>query len=347
LIHEFDPVLDSRWQALIQHDPRACVFHSPNWLRVLQRTYGYTPIGLTTNRPGETLTNAAVFAVVKSWMVSPRLVSLPFSDHVQPLFDSSAEFKELLDTLQRWRGNRRWKSIELRPQIEASPANSWSPFHEGQHFVIQSIDLRVGLDRLFGNLHTDSIRRKIRKAVKSQVKEEAGNNETLLGDFFRLHLKTRRRQSLPPPPIAWFRNILQIFGPQAKIRVAYKGGVPIGSIMTLRFKDKAVYKYGCTDKSFQNLGTMPFLLWNAIEEEHATGASEFDLGRSEVANEGLIAFKAKFGAQCAPLTYRILPGKDYSIDGVDWKLALAKRIFGLLPEKSLEHIGRLIYPHIG
>ena len=35
-VYEIDPTLDPRWAALVNSDPRASVFHSPNWLRALQ-----------------------------------------------------------------------------------------------------------------------------------------------------------------------------------------------------------------------------------------------------------------------------------------------------------------------
>ncbi len=66
-VYEINPLSDPRWDALIERHPRASVFHSTNWLRSLQRTYGYDPVAVTTCGPTAVLTNGLVFCRVKSW----------------------------------------------------------------------------------------------------------------------------------------------------------------------------------------------------------------------------------------------------------------------------------------
>ena len=136
-------------------------------------------------------------------------------------------------------------------------------------------------------------------------------------------------------------------GEGAKIRLATKDGRPIGAILTLRFKETAVYKYGCTDARYHNLGTMPFLLWRAMQEEFRSGAKDFDLGRSEIDNHGLIHFKSKFGTERRECCYKVYPAKHSPTMDKDWRITWAKNIFAMLPEKALIYAGSLIYPHIG
>lgn len=347
LIYTLSPLLDPRWEEFLCEAPRASIFHSVGWLQALLQTYGYSPVVFTTTPPNRPLENGTVFAIVKSWLIRPRLVSLPFSDHVDPLVDGENSLAELLARLQEEDCNRRWKKIELRPTAVRTRHSHWLPFCDGSSFVLQKVDLRPGLEEVFSRFHRDSIRRKIRKAERSNVVQEVGQSERLLREFFALHIMTRRRKSLPPPPLAWFRNILACVGEKARIRVASKDGRPIAAILTLRFKETAVYKYGCTDSRFHNLGAMPFLLWKAMEEEYHSGAKEFDLGRSEPQNFGLIRFKEKFGAERSAVTYKVFPEERHSSAGQDWRLTWAKRLFHLLPEKALVYAGSQIYPHIG
>src|SRR3989441_5506420 len=98
-------------------------------------------------------------------------------------------------------------------------------------------------------------------------------------------------------------------GDKVKIRMASKDGRPIASVLTLSFKDVLVYKYGCSDERFHNLGGMPLLLWNAIQEGKRNGAREFDMGRSDTDNPGLIAFKEHWGATRSQLTYWRYPAR--------------------------------------
>jgi hypothetical protein len=85
IIHEIDPVQDPRWAVFIARHPQATIFHTPTWLEVLRRTYGYEPFALTTASLGEDLNNGLVACRVKSWFTGRRTVSLPLSDHCELL----------------------------------------------------------------------------------------------------------------------------------------------------------------------------------------------------------------------------------------------------------------------
>ena len=86
--YEIDPLRDERWASLVESHPHASVFHSNNWLKALRSVYGYEPVVMTTCPPGARLTNGLVFCRVNSWLTGRRLVSLPFSDHCEPLIGS-------------------------------------------------------------------------------------------------------------------------------------------------------------------------------------------------------------------------------------------------------------------
>ena len=347
LIYKLDPISDPRWEEFVQRDPRTSVFHSRGWLQAILRTYEYTPVVFTTTPPDRPLENGAVFSIVKSWLISPRLVSLPFSDHADPLMEIEGDLEELLKELRNGQQDGRWKKVEFRPPADGRQHPGWTTFRDGQSFVLHHVDLRPGLDRVYSRFHHDSIQRKIRKAERSGVQQDVGRSERHLQQFFTLHAMTRRRKGLPPPPYSWFRNILDCLGEKAKIRVASRDGRPIAAILTLRFKETAVYKYGCTDDRYHNLGAMPFLLWAAMREEFHSGARDFDLGRSELDNPGLIHFKEKFGAEPAELCYKIFPAEASPTMDKNWRLTWARKLFGLLPDRALIHAGSLIYPHIG
>ena len=80
-----DPIAERGWSELLERHPEASIFHSAGWLNTLRQTYGYQPFVVTTSK-GSALDNGLVACRVKGWK-SSRIVSLPFSDHCQPLFD--------------------------------------------------------------------------------------------------------------------------------------------------------------------------------------------------------------------------------------------------------------------
>jgi lipid II:glycine glycyltransferase (peptidoglycan interpeptide bridge formation enzyme) len=136
-------------------------------------------------------------------------------------------------------------------------------------------------------------------------------------------------------------------GEQLNVRVASKNAVPVASILTLRFKNTLMYKYGCSDERFFNLGGMQLLLWQAIADGKKSGAEELDLGRSDKEDEGLIAFKDRWGAKRSLLTYFRSPVQAYgeTIDGRRWPSA--KRIVSHIPSAVLSAAGRVFYGHFG
>src|SRR5262249_6586359 len=114
-VFEFNPLQDPRWNALVETHPKASIFHTSGWLRALRQTYGYEPVAFTTSDPSEPLRNALVFAWIRSWMTGTRIVSIPFSDHCEPLFESDGSLPAVLHHLNSNSDRRGWKHAELRP----------------------------------------------------------------------------------------------------------------------------------------------------------------------------------------------------------------------------------------
>ncbi len=342
--YEVDPLCDPRWLDLVDRHPRASVFHSPNWLRALRTVYGYEPVVITTCPPGGTLTNGLVFCRIESWLTGRRLVSLPFSDHCEPLIDSQDEFDTLLMQMKRQATAGAWKYIEIRPvKLEPSSTTELSRFDAYQ---LHSLNLSENETKIFKNFHKDCIQRKIRRAERETLLYEEGTSETLLKKFYRLVVMTRRRQHLPPQPLNWFRGLIACLGKDLKIRVASKDGKPVASILTLAHRKSMVYKYGCSDAAFNNLGGTPFLFWKAIQDAKVLGCEEFELGRSDVDNPGLVAFKEHLGASGRLIHYWTYPLSPAGLPSV-WKKTLARRVVSIAPDLALEMAGKVLYKHIG
>lgn len=348
-VHSIDPLKDPRWDSFLLRHPRASIFHSKPWLQSLHRTYGYETIAFTTSPADGDLRDAVVFCLVKDWFQGSRLVSLPFSDHAEPLFDSQSDLCNLLQYLEQGQAQGKWKRIELRPAAQQQLLPEWDNFQDGPTYAFHSLDLRPNLSQLFDQLHKDSIQRKINRAAREGLIYEEGRSMELLDQFYKLTLLTRRRQALPPPPFAWFRNLLDCAGELAKVRLVSKEGKPAAAILTLFHKQTLTYKYGASDAHMHNLGGMPFLLWKAIEDGKKNGANNLDLGRSDVSNSGLVRFKNRFGSVQSTLTYKRFPVRknETGPGSEEWQLRLAKRIFATLPDRMLVLAGRLLYPHFG
>jgi hypothetical protein len=321
------------------------VFHTPGWLEALRRTYGYEPVAYTTTPPGVELTNGIVLCRVSSRITGRRMVSLPFSDHCEPLVERCDELETLLHSVQLDRTREGWGYVEIRPRtVYAVPPAGLEPV---QSFSFHAIDLNRDLEEISGRFHKDCVQRKIRRAEREGLTYEEGRGEGLLEKFYQLLLRTCRRRRLPPQPRAWLRNVVDCLGDNVKVRMASKAGRPIASIVTLSFRDGLVYKYGCSDERYHNLGGVPFVFWNAIQEGKRTGAREFDLGRSDSDNPGLIAFKDRWGAARSRLTYWRYPARRAPARAARRSMQVAKEIFARIPDRLLIGAGKLLYKHIG
>ena len=311
----------------------------------MSRTYGYEPVAYTTSAPGASLTNAIVFCRVKSWLTGSRLVSLPFSDHSEPLVDTPETLESVLGFLSDRLKDQHWRYIELRP-LHRSVARI-AGFAKSATFYVHRLDLRPTLTALLDSFHKSNVRAKIRRAERENLTYEAGRSEALLRQFYRLLLLTCRRRRLPPQPIEWFRHLLQCMGDSAKIHVASKARRPVASIFTLTFKRTLVYKYGCSDSSLNNLGGTQLLFWNAIQEAKRDGLHEFDLGRSDFNTPGLVTFKDRWGTTRSMMYYLRCPEPLKLAGGVPWSMRIAKPLLGAMTDRLLIAAGRTLYRHMG
>src|SRR3989442_15072565 len=100
-VYELDPLGDPRWTALVESHPLSSIFHTREWLNALRQTYNYKLRAFTTSAPGSVLSNGIVFCQVNSWLTGSRLVSLPFSDHCDPLVESPDDLEALLSAVRQ------------------------------------------------------------------------------------------------------------------------------------------------------------------------------------------------------------------------------------------------------
>jgi len=344
-----DPIGDPQWAAILERHPSASVFHTPGWLNALRRTYGYQPLVVTAS-PGATLDSGVVVCRVNSWLTR-RLVSVPFADHCDPLVSSAGDFSEMFTFLKSHARGLSANSIELRPTLAATPlvesATGSGELQPDANYYLHRLDLRADGTELFRKFHHSSTQRAIRRAEREQLTYENGTSIQLLASFYRLLRMARRRHGLPPQPIAWFRNLIACLGERVMIHVASKNGQPIASIMTLSFKQTMVYKYGGSDAAHHRLGGMPFLFWRAIQDAKLRGFTQLDLGRSDLDQPGLIAFKNHLGAAQSLLTYYRYPARKSEKITTHWMSHAVRRIFAHLPDPALDAAGRILYKHLG
>ena len=338
-----DPITERGWSDLLERHPSASIFHSVGWLNALRQTYGYQPFVVTTSS-GAAFENGLVACRVKGWW-SDRLVSLPFSDHCEPLFSNVEDLAECVRFLiERARSDS--SAVEIRPKSKLEKSTDAGVLEPSASYCFHQLDLRLPEPELFGRFHHSSTRRAIRRAEREGLIYEAGTSERMLANFYPLLRMTRRRHGVPPQPLAWFRNLLANLGDRVAIHLAIKDGEPIAGLFTLSFKNTMYYKYGGSDAAKHRFGAMPFVFWKMMREARRRGCEMLDLGRSDLDQPGLIAFKDHLGAERSTLQYYRHPRQPESTRS-RWIERAARGTFSHLPDVALDLAGKLIYKRLG
>lgn len=343
-VFQIDPLQDPRWKAFVGWHPDASVFHRVEWLRALKSCYLYKPFVLTTSAPGSPLMDGLPVCEIRSPLTGRRLVSVPFSDHCEPLVSDPRASNAFIYALREHLTAKQNRYFEIRPITYVPEKASGLEICNTYH--LHRLDLRPSLKMLFKQFDKNSVQRKIRRAERESLRYEEGYSEKLLNHFYKLMIMTRRRHGLPPQPLKWFKALISSLGSDLKIRVAFKGDTPVASMITIAYRKTLVYKYGCSDMRYSNLGGNALLFWHAIQDAKAQGMSELDMGRSDVGNEGLAVFKEHWGAQRTRLRYWRYPARSAK-PGPENLIKHVKRLVSIAPDVSLVMLSNLFYRHIG
>jgi CelD/BcsL family acetyltransferase involved in cellulose biosynthesis len=241
-----------------------------------------------------------------------RLVSLPFTDSLEPLVDAvdARGFCAAADALRSELGIAR---IELRGPLDGARAAPGTA-------VIHRLALGPDPDEIERG-YTKMKRRNMRIAERSGLTiGRAQSERDVTESFYGLHLQTRRRLGVPSQPKRFFRllwrRVLEPGGGFALI--VRRGPLPVAAGIFLVGRGMTIYKYGASDARYQIDRPNDLLMSTAIREACRDGSRSFDFGRSELAATGLRAFKSGWGAAEEPLVYATIgAGGKTEVSGAD------------------------------
>ena len=337
-----DPTQIADWDERVYALPGASFFHGSAWARVLKQSYGFTPVYFAKAQG----CMPAVIALmeVDSFLTGKRAVSLPFTDYCDPLVPHAEVSRVLFEAIVQEGKKRGWKYIELRGGSELlgdGPASEW--------FYRHRLNLAPGAESLFKTLR-DSTRRNIKKAEKEGVEVRFETTPEALREFCRLNCLTRREHGLPPQPWRFFENLHEqiLARGMGTVALAFYQGNAVAANVYLRANGEAIYKYGASDKTYQNLRAANLVMWEAIKRYAGEGARSLCFGRTEPGNEGLRQFKTGWGADESIINYyRYDLAAGAFVNGPKAVSARAHQVFSRLPVPALKAIGGMLYRHMG
>ena len=197
-----NPIDFPDWDDLLASFPDYSFFHTSTWAGVLHESYGYEPLYIVPN--GQNALPAALpLMEVRSFLTGTRGVSLPFTDHCEPVATRSSHLEGLIDFAIDCGRKRRWRYLELRGGQSLLARNEPSEVYLGH-----TLDLDRDPDRVFFRLR-HSTKRNIRKAEREGVSVEITRSPEAMAEFCRLNCLTRKEHGLPPQPWNFFRGVRQ------------------------------------------------------------------------------------------------------------------------------------------
>lgn len=335
------PLANQDWDVLVKTHADYSFFHSAAWAKTLESAYGYTPLYLTTDETGVGCSVLPLMEV-DSWLTGRRGIGLPFTDECGALFRDSASAKSLFRSALELGKSRGWKSVEFRGGRDLFPGVQASISFYGH-----TLNLDKDEGCLFARLD-GSVRRAIHKAEKKSVSVTVSQELDAMKIFYSLQCQTRRKHGLPPQPFRFFRGVYQniLSKNLGMIVIASYQKHPIAAAVYFQLGSRAVYKFGASDMSFQQLRGSNLVMWKAVKWLAHAGAKTLHLGRTSIGNEGLRRFKLGWGAQEHKIEYTKYDlRRDAFITESDTATGWHNRVFRNLPSGISRIFGAALYRH--
>jgi hypothetical protein len=337
-----NPLQIGNWDDLVLSTGKASFFHSSSWAKVLHDSYSYKPVYFALMEHDK-IAALMPFMEVNSFLTGKRGVSLPFSDYCQPLCSNTIQFQEMVLGVTKYAKRAGWKYIEWRP-IQSIFANEAAC----SRYYVHLLSLEGTPEDIFSSFR-ESTQRNIRKAIKQGLNIQVLNSLGSINEFYRLHCVTRREHGFPPQPFGFFKSIFDhiITTKKGVVVLASYGQMPVAGGVFFHFGDKAVFKYGASDRKYHHLRPNNLVMWEGIKWCKSKSFKTLNFGRTDLDDTGLMQFKSGWGTERQVALYHRynLRKKAFVSNHKTWRMA--SRLARKLPSPIFNLVGSVLYRHVG
>ncbi len=346
-----EPWTDARWDAYVASHPRATVYHTSTWIRLVCEVGRYPSLCLFCERDGR-VTGVLPLVAVDSALTGKRISTLPFSDACFVLADDEPTAAALLEEARAIRSRRGSLFYEMRGAPSLRDGRDLDPpgFARSTHFSNYVIPLAGDAEAVRKSFNRTAVRQTITKGARLGVSVRAGGASDL-DAFYALYVRLRRRHGIPPQPRALFARILERMRdtPRAVLYLAEHEGAAIAGLIVFRYGGVTYAKYEGADETKRDLVPLYPLLWKTIEDAVHEGDRGYDFGRTAADNPGLNEFKQRWGTTRVELPYYFDPPREgVSVVRSDsLKYHVFTTAFRRMPASWSVLIGERIFRHFG
>lgn len=345
-----DPLDDKRWDVYVKRHPQGTIYHHSAWKEVIDKSFPQVkPFYLLAEDSHKKVMGVAPFFQVKSWLTGNRLVSLPFSLYSDPLVKNDDVLDLLIHEAKVIQKNLGASYFEIRTKTCSKLAETELRPHNAT--LNYKLDLKPDLETLKHSFHKSCIRQRINRAEKRSLHIRFAENERDLNIFFELNCMTRKKFGVPPHPYSFFLTMWSILKPlnMMDILIQEIQNEPIAAILYIKYNKKAHGEYMGVNGAYRKYDPNISLYWSAINKLKQEEFRSLDFGSTSIHNEGLKAFKSRWGTVEETLTHYYYP--DVQGISVDVENSTKYRLFTsvcrAMPISLFKATGSYLYRHLG
>jgi len=328
----------------------ASFYYSPTWLNLITSLYGHRIIPLlATNQAGQ-ITGFLPLCLIQSPLTGRRLVALPYADYYPLLASDDDTANKLISQAIALAQQHKVRYLELRTGPNETLAKR-TDLVETDLYVRPLLPLSTNRDAAWSKLRKP-VQHQITKSQKLGVKVRIAQKREDVALYYRLHLQTYcQKHAVLPQPAAFFYGLWDNLANNntMQLLLAEYEGQPIAGMVLLASSSTTLkYAYGASDKRYLHLAPNNLLMWTAITWGCEQGYQVLDMGCTARNNEGLMAFKLRWGAIPEPLPYYYYPATTALgvTSGQSRKSHFLRNCWKILPVAITGSLGGRLYRHM-
>lgn len=330
------------WDDYLARAKDAALFHDWRWGDAVSDGFGYETLRLIARRDGR-VAGLLPLIDVRSALFGRSLISTAFAIGGGALADDDETLFKLGEKALELGRERRVNYVELRGGV--APGAEWRA--------------KAGLYAAFSKplpAHVDDILRWLPKNRRSEVRKAielltSGETRSRLDgtpeEFHALYAAAVRNLGTPVFSILFVRALVKHFSSDAEIALIERGGKPVATLLSFRFRDLAMPYYIGGAPEARALKAYDYLYYWLMRRSIERGAKIFDFGRSKIGSSHYQT-KTYWGFEPRPLVYHVALVRAKSLPNVspnNPKFAAMSTAWRRLPLPIANAAGPLLARH--
>ncbi|MEE4153887.1 MAG: FemAB family XrtA/PEP-CTERM system-associated protein [Erythrobacter sp.] len=275
----------------------ASLFHTPHWLRAVERGTGQRAHGLVTEQLGA-ITGWLPLTEVRSVLFGRALVSSGFAVGGGVCACSGEAARALIAAAETLACAQGCASLELRGGLIPAGEGwrSWDDKHCGFEAPLAGDDAAqlLAIPR--------KARAEVRKGLANDLQVRIGRSREDLAAHYAVYSESVRNLGTPVFPASLFRAMLEAFPEASDILTVFKADAPIASVLSFYHAGAVLPYWGGGTHEARAERANELMYYELMLHARRRGMEKFDFGRSKTGS-GPYHFKKNWGFLPVPLVY--------------------------------------------